>query len=134
GLVIRTFGGLHVLEGEKDWVQALDQRSVTGFVWQRLLVGAIRDPASRPSREELARQVSPAYGRDTQLKRMRNFVQGLRDLPPALKDRILVEPQAISFRLDGSDVDAVNLLRASTLAARRQTLAPTETVWAQRVL
>jgi len=132
-LVVRTFGGLHVLHGGKDWVQALEQRPVTGFVWQRLLLGAIRDPASRPSREELARQVSPVLDRDTQLKRMRNLVyHGLRELPATLKDRILVEPQALSFRLDGSDIDAVNLLKASTVATGRQTLAPPETVWGQR--
>jgi len=132
-LVVRTFGGLHVLHGGKDWVQALEQRPVTGFVWQRLLLGAIRDPASRPSREELARQVSPVLDRDTQLKRMRNLVyHGLRELPATLKDRILVEPQALSFMLDCSDIDAVNLLKASTVATGRKTLAPPETVWGQR--
>jgi DNA-binding SARP family transcriptional activator len=132
-VVVRTFGGLHVLHGGRDFVQALEQRPVTGFVWQRLLLGAIRDPASRPSREELARQVTPTLDRETQLKRMRNVYRGLRELPATLQDRILVEPQALSFRLDGSDVDALNLLKASTVAAGRQTLAPAETTWAQRV-
>jgi DNA-binding SARP family transcriptional activator len=133
-LVVRTFGGLHLMQGGKDWVQALEQRPVTGFVWQRLLIGAIRDPASRPSREELTRQVGPALDRKTRLKRMRNVVyHGLRELPAVLKDRILVEPQALGFKLEGCDVDAVNLIKASTDAAGRETLAPSETVWAQRV-
>lgn len=131
-VVVRTFGGLHVLHAGRDLVQALEQRPVTGFVWQRLLLGAIRDPASRPSREELARQVTPVLNRETQLKRMRNVYRGLRELPATLQDRILVEPQALSFRLDDSDVDAVNLLKASTVAAGRQTLGPAETAWAQR--
>ena len=133
-LVVRTFGGLHLMHGGRDWVQALEQRPVTGFVWQRLLIGAIRDPVVRPSRDELARQVSPAYGRETQLKRMRNVVyHGLPELPAVLKDRILVESQAFSFKLDGCAVDALELVKAGTALAGRKTLGPSETIWAQRV-
>ncbi len=133
-LVVRTFGGLHLLHDGKDWVQSLDRSPVTRFVWQRLLVGTIRDPAFRPSRDELARQASPpALDRNTQLKRVRNFVYQLRELPAALKDRIVVAPQALSFNLEGCEVDAVNLLKASAATSGRATLEASETIWAQRV-
>jgi len=133
-LVVRTFGGLHLLHAGQDLVQELDQRPVTGFVWQRLLVGAIRDPAHRPSRDELARQVRPGLDRQTQLKRVRNVVYQLRELPAPLKDRILVEPQVLSFNFQGCEVDAVELLRTSAATAGQASLGPAESVWAQRVL
>ena len=133
--IIRTFGGLHITHDGKDWVQALMQRPVTGFVWQRLLVGAIRDPASHPTREELARQVSPALDRETQLKRIRNVIyHGLRELPPPLRDRVLIEAQVLGFKLQGCDVDAIDLIRMSAAVAGRTMLAPTEAERAQRVL
>jgi DNA-binding SARP family transcriptional activator len=132
-LEVRTFDGLHLLHGGKDYVAELQQRPVTGFVWQRLLVGTIRDPAYAPSREELARQVSPAVDRATQLKRMRNLVQGLRDLPPVLKDRITVADQAMRFRLQGVEVDALKLVEAAKRAAATNTLAAGELDGAQRI-
>jgi DNA-binding SARP family transcriptional activator len=130
-LAVRTFGGLHLLHAGKDLVQELDQRPVTGFVWQRLLVGAIRDPAHRPSRDELGRQVRPGLDRQTQLKSVRNVVYQLRELPALLKDRILVEPQVLSFNFQGCQVDAVELLKASRATAGRASLGPAEADWAQ---
>lgn len=132
-LVVRTFGGLHLMHDGKDWVQSLDQRPVTGFVWQRLLVGAIRDPAFHPSREELARQVSPMFDRYTQLKQMRNVVSGLRELPGVLRDTIVIEPQRLSFNLAGCDCDAIRLVNASAAVPGRTTFAPREVMPAQEV-
>jgi hypothetical protein len=133
-LVVRTFGGLHLIHRGKDLVQALVQRPVTGFAWQRLLVGAIRDPTLHPLREDLARQVSPAMDRETQLKRMRNLIyHGFRELPAPLRDAIRVEPQALSFKLEVCEVDAVNLMKVAAVVSGRATLAPADVVRVQRV-
>jgi DNA-binding SARP family transcriptional activator len=134
-VVIRTFGGLQVHRDGKDWAAALSGRPITGFVWLRLLVAAIRDPHARPSREEIARQASPGLDRETQLRRLRNFIyQGLRDLPDALKNRLVVEPQVLGFKLKGADVDAVNLLAVSAECARRSTLTNVQMARAKSVL
>lgn len=110
-MVVSTFGGLHVLQGGTDWAQSLMSRPVTGFVWLRLLLSAVSAPLARVGRDEVARQASPGLSRDVQLKRLRNVVgKGLREMPAALRDRILVEPEVMSFRLDGCSVDAIELL------------------------
>lgn len=122
-VVIRTFGGLQIQHAGKNWAQSVLSRPVTGFVWLRLLVAAIRDPSAPPARDELARQVTPGLSREVQLKRLRNTIaKGLPELPPALKDRIVVEPDAMAFRLDGCEVDAVELLRISAEAGSRDSL------------
>ena len=121
-VVIRTFGGLQLHQDGKEWASALRGRTVTAFIWLRLLLAAVRDPNARPSRDELGRQASPGYDRENQLKQMRNVVYKLRELPAALRDRIRVEPQVMSFRLDGCDIDAINLLRISAECAGRNVL------------
>jgi hypothetical protein len=132
---VRTFGGLHVIQGGKDWAGALSGRTVTAFVWLRLLVATIRDPLARPAREELGRQASPVLDRETQLKRLRNVIsQGLPELPPALRDRIVIEPQVMSFNLASCEVDAVNLLVASAEYSGRKLLSDAQAARAQRVL
>ena len=134
-MVVSTFGGLHVLQDEKDWASALMSRPVTGFVWLRLLVAAIRDPSGRPSREEVARQASPGLGRDVQLKRLRNVIaKGLREMPAALRDRILVEPEVMSFTLDRCEVDAVELLTLSAECTGRGQLSAAQAIRVRRVL
>lgn len=132
-LELRTFDGLHLLNRGRDYVAELQQRPVTGFVWQRLLVGTIRDPAYAPSREELARQVSPAVDRATQLKRMRNVVQGLRELSPILKERVTVVDQTMRFRLEGVEVDALWLVEAARQAEATKILAAGELENVQRI-
>ena len=133
--VISTFGGLHVREGGKDWAQALMPRPVSGFVWLRLLVAAIRDPHAPVSREEVAREASPGVSRDFQLKRLRNVIaKGLRDMPHALRDRITVQPEVMSFKLDGCEVDAIELLKMSTQLAGRRELPPSQAVRLERLL
>jgi hypothetical protein len=110
-------------------------RPVTGFIWLRLLVAAIRDPAAPPSRLELARQASPGVARDVQLKRLRNVVaKGLREMPATLADRILVQPEVMSFTLDGCQVDAVDLLALSAECAPLSQLSVAQAARAQRVL
>jgi hypothetical protein len=134
-MVISTFGGLHIREGGKDWAQALMSRSVTGFVWLRLLVAAIRDPATPPSRDELARQARPGVSRDVQLKRLRNVVsKGLPEMPSPLRDRVQVTPEVLSFRLDGCEVDAIELLRLSNVLDRRPELVDTQAARVRRLL
>lgn len=114
GIVIRTFGGLRIEQGERDWAAALTSRSVTGFVWLRLLVAAIQAPSARLARDDIARQASPGVSREVQLKRLRNVIaKGLREMPEPLRERIAVEPEAMSFRLDGCSIDALDLLAAS---------------------
>jgi DNA-binding SARP family transcriptional activator len=134
-VVVRTFGGLQVLEDGKDWAQALNTRPVTGFVWRRLLVSAIRDPSARPSRDEISRQASPGLDRETQLKRLRNLIyQGLRELPKALRERIVVEPQAMGFDLMECQVDAIDLLHLTDECAGRNLLTLRQVARAERVL
>jgi len=134
-VVIRTFGGLQLHQDDKEWASALKGRSVTAFIWLRLLLAAIRDPNARPSRDELGRQAAPGRDRETQLKLMRNVIyQGLPELPPALRDRILVEPQVMSFKLDGCDIDAINLLRISAECAGRSVLALSQLARVRRAI
>jgi len=134
-VLVRTFGRLQVHFDGKDLAGALSARPVTAFVWLRLLVAAISDPAARPTREEIGRQASPRMDRETQLKHLRNVIyQGLPGLPPALRDRISVEPQVMSFKLDGCEVDAVDLLAVSAEYAGRRLLSEPQIARAQRVL
>jgi len=134
-MVVRTFGGLHMHQGGKDWAQDLLSRQVTGFVYLRLLVAAIRDPTARIGRDEVARQASPGLGRNVQLKRLRNVVgKGLREMPAPLADRILVEPEVMSFRLEGCEVDAVELLTLSAECTGRGQLSAAQAVRVRRVL
>lgn len=134
-VVVTTFGGLHILQGGTDWAQALTSRSVTGFVWLRLLLAAVRNPNSQVARDEIGRQASPRLSRDVQLKRLRNVIaKGLRDMPSVLRDRILVTPEALSFTLDGCEVDAVELVAISGATAGRREITSTEAARIQRLL
>jgi hypothetical protein len=136
GMVVSTFGGLHIREGGTDWAQELMARPVTGFVWLRLLVAAINDPAAKPSREELARQATPpGLSREVQLKRLRNVVaRGLPEMPAPLRGRILVEPEAMSFRLEDCAVDAIELLAISAECAGVSQLSPAQANRVQPIL
>jgi len=132
-VIIRTFGGLQVHQAGKNWAQSVISRPVTGFVWLRLLVAAIRDPSAPPARDELASQVTPGLSREVQLKRLRNMIaKGLPELPPVLRERIAVEPEVMGFRLEGCDVDAVELMTISAAAGHRDTLPPALLVRARR--
>jgi len=134
-VVIRTFGGLHVHQDGRDWAAALRARSVTAFIWLRLLVAAIKDPNSGQPRDELGRQASPGLDRETQLKQMRNLThQGLPELPAALRERIVVEPQVMRFSFDGCAVDALDLLAACVACAGRSRLTNAQSARAQRAL
>ncbi len=134
-VVIRTYGGLQLHRDGQEWTAALRARPVTAFIWLRLLLAAVRDPNARLSRDEVGRQATPGLDRETQLKRMRNVIyQGLRELPPALSDRVLVEPQVMSFRLEGCEIDAINLLRVCAECAGRSLLAPSQTARARRAV
>ncbi|MHB8688956.1 MAG: AfsR/SARP family transcriptional regulator [Candidatus Dormibacteria bacterium] len=134
-MVVTTFGGLHIREGGQDWAGALMSRPVTGFVWLRLLVAAVRNPGSTVGRDEVARQASPRQSRDVQLKRLRNVIaKGLPPMPSVLRDRILVMPESMSFVLDGCEVDAIELATASAASTGRRDLSPSEVARLQRVL
>jgi hypothetical protein len=134
-MVVSTFGGLHVLQGGTDWAQALMSRPVTGFVWLRLLLSAISAPSTRVGRDEVARQASPGLSRSVQLKRLRNVVgKGLREMPAALRERILVEPEVMSFRLDGCGVDAFELLELGAELAQGAQLRGSQVTRVRRVL
>jgi hypothetical protein len=134
-VLIRTFGGLELHQGGKELAAALKLRPVTAFIWLRLLLAAVRDGNARLSRDELGKQASPGLDRETQLKRMRNVIhQGLRELPPALSQRIQVEPQLMSFRLDGCEIDAITLLAVCAECAGRSSLSAAQTVRARAVL
>ena len=127
-MIVTTFGGLHIRhQGRSDLAQAVLSRTVTGFVWLRLLVDAIRDPRSQLNRDEVSRQATPRLSRAVQLKRLRNVIaKGLPEMPSVLRDRIVVTPEAMSFRLDGCQVDAVDLLNLSAAAAKAGELSTEE--------
>lgn len=134
-MVVMTFGGLHVREGGSDWAQALMSRPVTGFVWLRLLVAAVRSPTTSIGREEVARQASPGLSRDVQLKRLRNVIaKGLREMPSVLRNRILVKPEVMSFDLDGCEIDAIELIALSDATTSDRELSPIDAARVQRVL
>jgi len=134
-MVVSTFGGLHVLQGGTDWAAALMSRQVTGFVWLRLLLAAINAPLTRIGRDEVARQASPGLSRAVQLKRLRNVVgKGLREMPAALRDRILVEPEVMSFKLDGCGVDAIGLLELGAELSQSAELRGAQVARVQRVV
>jgi hypothetical protein len=135
-MTIATFGGLRVRAGGQDWGEAVTSRPVTGFVWLRLLVAAIRNPVSPVGRDEVARQASPpGLSRDVQLKRLRNVIaKGLREMPAVLRDRIVVMPESMSFRLEDCDVDAIELIALSAAAGARRDLSPTEAARVQSML
>jgi len=134
-MIVSTFGGLHIREGSQDWAQALMSRPVTGFVWLRLLVAGVLNPASQVARDEVAGQASPRQSRDVQLKRLRNVIsKGLREMPPVLRDRILVMSESMSFNLEDCEIDAIELINLSAATAGRRELSPTEAARVQRVL
>jgi hypothetical protein len=135
-IVVATFGGLRLRAGDQDWAQALMSRPVTGFVWLRLLVAAIRNPVSQVGRDEVARQASPpGLTRDVQLKRLRNVVaKGLPKMPAVLRDRIVVMPESMSFRLEDCEVDAIELIAVSAGANAGRDFSPTEAARIQRLL
>jgi hypothetical protein len=134
-LVVTTFGGLHIRKGGSDWAQTLMSRPVTGFVWLRLLLSAIREPRSAVSREEVARQASPGLSRGVQLKRLRNVIaKGLPEMPAVLRDRIQVQPESMSFSLEGCEIDAIELLALSSETSGRQVLSNVESGRIQRLL
>jgi hypothetical protein len=134
--IVTTFGGLHIREGGQDWAGALTSRPVTGFVWLRLLVATVRNPASNVGRDEVARQASPpGLSREVQLKRLRNVIaKGLPEMPAVLRDRIRVTPESMSFELEGCEVDAIELVNASVASAGRGELSSSETAQLERVL
>ena len=128
-VVVRTFGGLQVLQDGKDWAADLNARSVMGFVWRRVLLAAVQDRMATITRDEVSRQANPGFDRETQLKRLRNLLhQGLRELPEPLRSRIVVEPQVLRFELDDCAVDAVELLVASADHAGRAVVSQAQAV------
>lgn len=134
-VVIRTFGGLQVVQDGKDWASSLNARPVMGFVWRRVLVAAIADRHSPLTRDELSRQASPGVDRETQLKRLRNLLhQGLRELPDGLRVRLVVEPQSLRFNLTDCQIDAIELLDANAEGAGRSLLTPAQAARAQHAL
>jgi len=134
-IAIRTFGGLRVVEGGKDWAAALNARPVMAFVWLRMVVAAVRQGAAGVMREEIGRQTSPGLDRETQLRRLRNLLyQGLRELPDALRSRIVVEPQMLKFALTDCSVDAIELLELSAQCAGRTMLSPALEVRVRRAV
>ena len=132
--VIRTFGGLQVRRDGQDWSATLNARPLTAFVWLRLLVAAIQDPGRGVARDQLGREASPNLDRETQLKQVRNAIQRLRELPPALGDTIRVLPQTMSFDVSGQQVDAIDLLEVAKQSAGRKTLTGMLLARAQEVI
>jgi hypothetical protein len=134
-MVVTTFGGLHIRGDGLDWAGPLMSRPVTGFVWLRLLVAAVRNPASLVGRDEVARQASPGLSREVQLKRLRNVIaKGLREMPAVLRDRILVTPESMSFVLDGCEVDAIELINFRAATIGLDELSPSTTARLERML
>ena len=133
--VIRTFGGLQVMEGGEDWAPALSGRQVMAFLWRRVLLAAFEDPAASVSREKVARQAYPSVEREYQLGRVRTVVnQGLPELPLPLRTRIIAEPKVLRFNLDSCTVDALELLKLADDWGRLDRLSPNQAATARRVI
>jgi len=138
-VLIKTFGGLQVVEGGKDWAPSLNSRPVMGFVWRRVLVAEVLDRKSPLTRDAASREANPGYDRETPLKRLRNLLhQGLPELPDALRGRLVAEPKVLRFEMTDCRVDAIDLLDVvaeatgrsllpSALAARAQTAVEAST-------
>jgi DNA-binding SARP family transcriptional activator len=133
--VIRTFGGLQVLEGGEDWAPALSGRQVMAFLWRRVLLAAFEDPAASVSRDAVARQAYPSVEREYQLARLRTVLnQGLTELPAPLRGRIIAEPKVLRFNLDDCAVDALELLKLADDWGRLEAISPQEAATARRVI
>jgi len=133
--VIRTFGGLQVLEGGQDWAPALSGRQVMAFLWRRVLLAAFDDPAASVSREAVARQAYPSVEREYQLARIRTVLnQGLTELPAPLRTRIIAEPKVLRFNLEGCAVDALELLKLADDWGRLEVISPHQAATARRVI
>jgi predicted Zn-dependent protease len=55
-------------------------------------------------------------------------------MPKVLRDRIVVMPEWMKFRLDDCEVDAIELIALSAAASIRRELTPTEALRIQRLL
>lgn len=133
--VIRTFGGLQVLEDGQDWAPALSGRQVMAFVWRRVLLAAFEDPAAAVIRDTVARQAYPSVEREYQLGRLRTLVdQGLPRLPQPLRSRIIAEPKVLRFNLEACTVDAIELLKLAEDWGRLEVLSPQQAATARRVI
>jgi hypothetical protein len=133
--VIRTFGGLQILEGGQDWAPALNRRHVISFVWRRVLLAAFEDPAASISRDAVARQAYPSVEREYQLGRLRTMVnQGLPELPAPLRARIIADPKALRFNLEGCAVDALELTKIAEDWGRLDVISPQQAAIARRVI
>jgi len=133
--VIRTFGGLQVVEGGQDWAPALSGRQVMAFIWRRVLLAPFEDPAASVSREAVARQAYPSVEREYQLGRLRTVLnQGLTELPAPLRSRIIAEPKVLRFNLDGCTVDALELLKLADDWGRLEVISPQQAATASRVI
>lgn len=134
-VLIKTFGGLQVVAGGKDWAPNLNSRQVMGFVWRRVLVAEVMDRKSPLTRDEASREANPGYDRETQLKRLRNLLhQGLPELPDALRGRIVAEPKVLRFDMTDCRVDAIDLLEVVAESAGRSLLPPALAARARRVI
>ena len=132
--VIRTFGGLQVIEAGRDWAPELSRRQVMTFVWRRVFLASLLDQSATVAREVVARQLYPAVDRETQLKRIRGLVNDLRELPDPLRKRILSGPQVLRFDLQDCTVDALELIQLSTGLARVKVLSPAQASRARGVV
>lgn len=133
--VIRTFGGLQVLEEGHDSAPALSGRQVMAFVWRRVLLAAFEDPAASVVRQTVAGQAYPSVEREYQLGRLRTLVdQGLPRLPLPLRSRIIAEPKVLRFNLEGCRVDALDLLKRAEDWGRLEVLSPQQAATARRVI
>src|SRR5205823_902999 len=123
-LGIRTLGGLQLWVEGQDLAGVVLDSPVSGFVWLRLLIEALRDPAARPVRDDLCDEVFPGLDRPTQLARLRGRMHDIRQFPAVLAGRVKVEGALLSFDLDGCAIDAVDLIELADSCARVGALSP----------
>ena len=133
--LIRTFGGLQLIEGGKDWAPALSGRQAMAFVWRRVFLAVLDDPSGGVVREVVARQTNPTVDRETQLRRLRGLIsEGLRELPEPLRQRIILDPLVLRFDLADCTIDALELRTAAAGFGRLKILSPSQASRARRVL
>jgi hypothetical protein len=110
-LGIRTIGAFQLWWRGENLAPAIVGRPSTGFLWLRLLVAAIDNPAAQLPRDDAREELSPRVDPKSQQGRLRQLIQEFKALPPVLRDRMIVSRLVLRFDLEGCAIDAIEILK-----------------------
>ena len=126
----RTLGTFQLLDGKEDVTSELLRHSVLCYLWLYLLSHAVIHPGAPIHRDMLADESSPGLDREQQRTRLRGRLRDLLDLKAPMAERIEVSGEWVQFKLGGTTVDVVSLLRTADEWDRTVGLLPDEGVFA----